>query len=102
MPNYPRRIFHGVAKILLLLAVLTIPCRGQTLQLKNNRLAAQFGPRRLLSITDLESNVTLHFQRDEFSLLVDQESFESVRLAAPAWSRSKTASRITTKNEDFP
>ena len=83
MPNYPRRIFHGVAKILLLLAVLTIPCRGQTLQLKNDRLAAQFGPRGLLSITDLESNVTLHFQRDEFSLLVDQESFESVRLAPP-------------------
>jgi len=71
-------------RILLVLATLTSPRRGQTFQLKSERLAAQFGPRGLVSITDRDSGFTLHFPRDEFSFLVDQESFDSPSLPMPS------------------
>ncbi len=83
MIRAPRLLFCRIAKILLVLATLTYSCYGQSLQLKNGRLTAQFGPRGLVSITDQESRFTFHVQRDEFGLLLNQESFDSSRLPAP-------------------
>jgi hypothetical protein len=83
MTSFPRVILRRFAKILLILATFRIPCHGQTLQLKNEQLVAQFGPRGLTSVTDQESSLSVHFQRDEFSLLVDRERFDSSRLPAP-------------------
>jgi hypothetical protein len=83
MTILPRLAFCSFAKILLVLAILTSPCRGQIFQLKNEQLAAQFGPRGLVSITDRDSGFTVHFPRDEFSFLVDQGSFDSSSLPMP-------------------
>lgn len=83
MTSFPRLTFWRFAKILLVLATLSSLCRGQTFELKNDRLVAKLGPRGLASITDQGSGFTVHFSSDEFSFLVDQESFDSSRLPAP-------------------
>jgi len=72
-----------VAQVPLLLLIFTSRCSAQDFHLKNDHVSAQFGPRGLVSITDQKSGFTIHFQRDEFSLVLDQESFDSSLLPAP-------------------
>jgi len=50
MIGAPRVILCIFGKILLVLATLTYSCYGQSLQLKNERLVAQFGPRGMISL----------------------------------------------------
>jgi hypothetical protein len=82
MISGPRGILQLV-KGLMGLAILVHPCCGQSLQLRNDHLVAEFGPRGLEAITDRQSSSTVHLQRDEFALLIDQESFDSPGLPAP-------------------
>jgi hypothetical protein len=83
MITLPRSLLFRCLKLLLVCAVIVVPCQAQSLHLKNEHLAAQFGPRGLVSITGEPSGFTVHFPREEFSLTVDQQSFDSSRLQAP-------------------
>lgn len=76
--NY--RIF---AKTLLALWLCAVPCFGQTFELKNEQLKAEFGPRGLVSVRDQRSGVSVHFPTEEFSIQIDQKRFESSTLPAP-------------------
>jgi hypothetical protein len=83
MTTLPRSLLFQSLKFLLVCATVVTSCQAQALQLKNEHLTAQFGPRGLVSVTDQASGVTLHFPREEFSLIVDQRPFDSSRLPAP-------------------
>ncbi|MGB7844931.1 MAG: hypothetical protein WBL63_04895 [Candidatus Acidiferrum sp.] len=71
-------------KALMALALLgalgVSSCRAQGLELKNDGLAVQFGPRGLLAITDQTSGATIHFAQDEFTLVVNEQLIDSSRL----------------------
>lgn len=78
-----RSLLSQCMKSLLVCATMVTSSQAQALRLKNEHLLAQFGPRGLVAITDQTSGLTLHFPREEFSLTVDQQSFDSSRLPAP-------------------
>ena len=62
---------------LFLLGVVAPICSAQTFSLENAEFAANLGPRGLLSLQNKVSGETVHFQGDEFSLEIDQDSFAS-------------------------
>ena len=83
MTTLPRSLLFRCLKLLFVCAAVVAPCQAQSLHLKNEHLAAQFGPRGLVSITGEPSGFTVNFPREEFSLTVDQQLFDSSRLEPP-------------------
>jgi hypothetical protein len=65
---------------LAILGGLTNCCAGQGVQLNNNELVAQFGPRGLVAITEHESGTTVHFASDEFAMVLGGDSVDSAHL----------------------
>jgi len=83
MTTLLRSSLFKLARLLFVCAAIVTSCQAQSPQLKNGNLAAHFGLRGLVSITGQPSGVTVHFPREEFSLTVDQQSFDSSLLPAP-------------------
>jgi hypothetical protein len=65
---------------LAILGGLTNCCAGQGVQLNNNELVAQFGPRGLVAITEHESGTTVHFASDEFAMVLGGDTVDSAHL----------------------
>ena len=65
---------------LAILGGLSNCCAGQGVQLNNNELVAQFGPRGLVAITEHESGTTVHFASDEFAMVLGGDTVDSAHL----------------------
>ncbi|MGA8233740.1 MAG: hypothetical protein WB795_19855, partial [Candidatus Acidiferrales bacterium] len=83
MTTLPRSLLFRCLRFLFVCAAIVAPSQAQSLHLNNEHLAAQFGPRGLVSITGQPSGFTVNFPREEFSLTVDQQLFDSSRMPGP-------------------
>jgi hypothetical protein len=54
---------------------------AQTQTLKNNQIMATFGERGLTLVSNLDSSGLVHIKSDEFSISIDQDRFDSAKLA---------------------
>lgn len=71
------RALCGSAPWMLLLCSLSTCAFAQALQLKNDATAAEFGPRGLVSVTDIASGSRMDLKADEWSIALDNRVLRS-------------------------
>jgi hypothetical protein len=74
--------FFRLLSSLALFGVICTRCGARELELRNDKLLAEFGPRGLVVITDLKTGTVVHFAKDDFAVVVDRVSIDSARLRA--------------------
>jgi hypothetical protein len=82
MRNTLRLVLCRLLVSLSFLSFFNAGSRGQGLQLKNDDLVAEFGPRGLVAITDQKYGNTIDFDHDDFTLVVDGASIDSARITS--------------------
>jgi hypothetical protein len=76
-----------------LIGLLPAVLAAAPVTLSNGRIAAEFGDRGLVSLTDAASRGTYRFAKEDFAVTLGGETFEGGALAVP--SRSTGQDRVT-------
>lgn len=77
-------VFFSLVVALAVFGALPASRRAQGLQLKNDELAAVFGPRGLVAVVEQRSGTKIEFAHDEFTVVLDNGSVSSADLLPTA------------------